>query len=140
MTIDPRSFMQKLATWMAAAAAIEHAGTPRGLFLWNAIEKDAATTFSVLQVYGGGEVPWVGVPVLPIQCKTTGSDPAAWTQAQKLFNTLFDATSGLPVRNATIDSQRVIGFTNIRVPALIGRDEQGRAQIVFNFDAQAVFT
>jgi hypothetical protein len=140
MPVDARQFLLQLAPWMASNAtpAVEFAATPRGLFLWEAVEDDAKPVYSVLSIYGG-DVAWVGLTTLSIQCTTTGKAAAAWPQAQALFKTMFDA-AGIPVRGLLLTGFKVLGFTSPRVPSHIGQDDKGRSEIVFNVDAQVVKT
>ena len=101
-----------------------------------------ADPYSVLRIYAGA-LPWVPVPSLSIQCKTTATTLAdGWTQANALFGSLLDG--GLrSVRMLSVPA--VNGGPNYRLngadprpPALLGRDERGRGEIVFNFSAEIV--
>ncbi|MGB7157119.1 MAG: hypothetical protein WBD40_03570 [Tepidisphaeraceae bacterium] len=132
------NFMGVLAAYMAAAAGVEHAGTPRALWLYKAVEGPGvcAATWSVLAPYAGA-IGYVPVLVSSIQCKTIGEDQAAIAQAQALYASLLDA-NGRPLRRKDLAGHRVLGVMELQAPAVIGRDEKKRAEVVFNFDAQVV--
>ena len=148
MPWDFSNFLDALATLMASATGLAYATMPRALWRDQAVENSSANPaicadpYSVLRIYAGA-LPWVPVPSLSIQCKTTATTLAdGWTQANALFGSLLDG--GLrSVRMLSVPA--VNGGPNYRLngadprpPALLGRDERGRGEIVFNFSAEIV--
>lgn len=148
MSEDVPKFLEELAAFMAAAASVEFAATPRALFISELVEADstlAAATpapASVLSAYAGGSVPYVPTPTLPIQCRTIGlprDDKAAWTRARALHGSLRTA-GGVPLRMQALTSFRINAIANLTMPGQIGRDDKDRVEIVFNFEARFVPT
>lgn len=141
MTVDFHNFLDLLAAYMAGAAQVAYASTPRGLWIDRAVEKDAAAVYSVLRIYGGAVVPVVPVLSCSIQCMTTGQPSAAWSQAVKLFGALSD-DKGRPLRMKVLSVGGVNKFringVDLRMPGSIGTDERGREQVSFNFEARIV--
>jgi hypothetical protein len=140
-SVNPFSFADALATWMAGTVSppLQYSGVPRSLWLGQAVEGadcDPAA-YSVLTAYDGAMQP-IGQTSAAVQVKTVGAnDNAAWQRAAALFNTLLQ-NSG-PRQQVALDvTFKVIAFYNLRPPAQIGRDENRRAEIVFNFDAKYV--
>ncbi len=141
------TFLNALATWMAAAAspALVYATTPRTLWIGMADEayvpKDASNRpapYAVMQAYGGS-VQQIGLETTSIQIKCVGyGDSATLNLAQSLYQTLLDGNDR-PARNVifgTSPQWRVLGFLNIRPPSIVSRDEKGRPEVRINFDVQ----
>lgn len=135
MALDLVNFHHALATWMAAqcSPALTYPGD-----LWRnqAPELNAPDPYSVLRPYDG-QVPWVPVLQISLQIMTVGTgNDACLNRARSLFNTLLDA-QGRPLRMQVIPaasggpSYRINGV-DPTVPGLIGRQERGRAEVVFN--------
>lgn len=156
MIIDVDNFLHSLALWMAGRFAAQAEGgtllynvANAGLFRHVADEASAnADLYSVLRNYTGGGRGWEAVPVKSIQCLTRGkSSKGALTRAQRLFETLLNA-EGRPVQMQTIPAfapdtttpqvgtWRIVGLDFIQEPGLVSVDERGRADVVFNFDAE----
>lgn len=137
MSLDVKEFLKELATHLAAAAGLEHAATPRQLWIGEAIEEDAVRPYSILRTYGG-ELPYVPMPAASIQIETAGSknaDPAAWEQAEKLFGALCDSNRR-PLRNWKLPGFRIVGILDLRGPAQVRRDDKGGVRLVSNFDVK----
>jgi hypothetical protein len=154
--IDFASFLTELATFMAATAspAIQFAGTPRGLFVTELVEKDStlARTIaeasrkpaSVLSIFDGS-IEYVPVPHVMVQCMTTAleNDPTSGLrQAQKLHGALLDADER-PLRNKVLPVSgsplfRLSGILNLRSPQQVGRDASDRVMVSFNFEVKFV--
>jgi hypothetical protein len=139
MPIDYDNFADRLCAFLAAAAGAAYTSVPRAVWRHSAVEADAADPYSVVKIYGG-EIPWVSVQVMTVGTSVA----AAFGQAGKLLNGLLDA-AGRPMRMVVIQAAGG-GAAGIRVnaamprqpPSLIGRDERGRAEVVFNVDLAVV--
>ena len=134
--LDQNLFIEELATFMATAASVAHASTPRQLWLYKAGETAATPAYSVMRPYTGRR-DFVSLGEVSIQVETIGEDDEAIALAWKLFKTLVDA-QGRPLRNTALTSHRINGIRNLQTPGLIGRDSDQRAKLVFNFDATYV--
>lgn len=141
--IEPETFLTELATFLATAAALQYAGVPRQLWTGAADESHVPQdgqgrpgVYSELRAYDGS-VSTIGLPTAAVQCRTVGyHDGSTKARAHALMNCLLDAEQKKPLRNKTLSTLRILGVLNLRGPSLTGRDEKGRIEIVFNFDAQ----
>lgn len=152
MPIDLNNFLHSFARHMAARAGafvpateIAYAGVPRSLWLWGAIEADSEPLYSVLRIYGGPSMVKHPLPRYSVQCQTVGPlVTAAVSRAQTLFEALLE-DDGQPLRmqqiggytladDAPDGGYKLVGVDPVQRPGLIGRDERGRAMVVFNFD------
>lgn len=143
MTFDGGNFMHSFATWLATAAGVAYATTPRGLFVGQVVEKDAAATYTIATEYGGPVKAVAPLNRLTIQLRTIGADRGARSQAWAMYQALQD-TNGQPYRMKTISGYTVAGAADgtytivsidlLQPPALLERDEKGRGHFVFNVE------
>jgi hypothetical protein len=150
-SIDPADFLHSLATVMAAAASVNYAsGSPRGLWIWQAVEDAggagvaAADPYSVLSIFSGSPQGWGLLPRVNVQCKTVGSNRgAAALAAMKLYEALLDTDgypwrmrriAGLTVAGTADGHWRVVSADSQGRPGMIGVDDRNRAEVVFNFE------
>ena len=146
--IDLTSFLGALATYLANAAGLQYASTPRDLWFPQADEVSGgacSAVFSVLRPVSGS-LPWTPVVKAQIQFMTIAPktrDKDGLNRAQTLFNALLDS-SGRPGRMVTIlaPAAGVAGWRansiDPQVPAMVRRDENGRAVWVSNVDFRIV--
>jgi hypothetical protein len=146
MAFDLLNFMDGLAAFIAAETELNYATltAPRSLWRNQAIDDGVQCTpaFSVLRCYGG-KLDWVPLATPSIQVETIGKNDAALAQASAIFGALTDS-DGRALRNVEVSSTmtaanfRINGILNLGIPALLSRDDQGRARVTFNFDAEAL--
>lgn len=144
MAINLNNFLHSLALAMATASSLAYETTPRSLWRNQAIEDAAADPYSVLRIYGGGPLVWHPLPIISVQCLTSGGgNDAVLSQAQKLFESLLESDgrpaqgriiTGKTVAGASDGTWRIVWIQIINRPGLIGRTEKGQAQAAFNFD------
>jgi hypothetical protein len=140
MPFDAGNFLDVLAAAIATAASLNYANAnqPRALWRHAAVEGGCTDPYSVLKIYGGS-LSFVPVPSCSIQCETIGTgNDATFARAVAVHATLLDG-NGRPVRMKAISGYRLNGI-DLRAPGLVGRDDKGRAKVVFNFDVKAIAT
>ena len=150
MAIDVNSFLDALGAYMVARAAAQSPplaiALAADLWLHEAVEADVpqengrTKPYSVLAAYNVA-LPYVPVPVVSVQCRTVGfGNQATFARAAALFNTLLDA-EGKPLRMTQVPAASPayrLNGVDLRGPSLIGRDDKGRPEVVFNVDAKIV--
>lgn len=130
-----REFVIALADHLASAPlGLSRSGTAIAMFALEADEQNAAAVYSVLRPYGG-RIDQTPVPAVSVQCMTVAKSPAeSLARAQSIADRLRDS-AGRTKRNLAITGFVVKAVTAMTAPGLIGVDDKGRAQCVFNFDA-----
>lgn len=138
MSLSIKSFLDALATYMAAQAGLSLA---TDLFIGQAVEPAGGLDlYSTLASYGGGDVPFVAMATIPCQVMTVGKgNAAAMARADVWLATLLDGTSQWPKRNVALSGFRLMVVDNLRPPGLVGRDDVA-SRYAMNFDAVAVPT
>ncbi len=149
-------FLHSLCKWFVAQAAalsptvsIAYAtGVLDQLFRWEANEQSAdPALYSVASVYGaGGSRPDFlrPKPIINVQVSTYAqSNKAAANRADVLFQSLTQ--SGYPMRMQQVPGYAAADNSSTGIwllvnadwrqrPGMVGRDDRGRAKIVFNFE------
>jgi hypothetical protein len=141
MQTDRHGFLAALAAYIVSQISGLTLGS--SLFVYELVE-DGSTLkssppapASVLIPYDGAS-PWVPVAELSLQIKTIGpNNVAAMQRAQAMHGALQDA-QGRPLTMTTMSSFRLNAVTNLRGPSMVGRDAQGRIEIVSNCDLEFV--
>jgi hypothetical protein len=144
MAVNVNNFVHSLALQLASATSLAYATAPRAIWRHRAIEDQAADPYSVLRVYGGSPLMWHPLPRLSLQVWTLGtSDDAALAQAQRLAEAFTDTDSlprhgwvfaGQSTAGSTDGTWRIVSCDILQRPGLVGRDDRGRAEVVFNVD------
>jgi len=155
MRIDPNNFLLSLAAAMATSAGVELAGTPRGLWVHEAVEASAAEVYTVMRIYGGAETAsFAGHRrgSLAIQRDTRGMDPQlVLAEATALHETLLD-DQDRPRMHWSLAGKRFAADGSIEadpdgrwivrqvrlagLPGIVGRDEAGRWMASANMDVE----
>lgn len=157
MYVDPENFFHSLLAYQVAraaaqtpAVAVKYQQTPRELWRWRAVEENAnQALYTIVRPYGGPNMVRDPKPRFSIQWSTWGTDPAeAFRRSQVLFEALL-SDQFQPLRMVTIpgyladtttaDGQYTIVSTDpLNRPGLVGNDDRGRTQVVFNCDVACV--
>jgi hypothetical protein len=141
LSTSAKEMLDALGDAIAEAAELTRAGGEDSLpQIWtHAVDEFVAgDPYTLLRIWGGPVRSILPMPRVSIQAATKATaDAKAWEQIEKVFAAVCD-NAGRPKIEWAIEGYTVKGIIGLRPPGQIGRDDRGRVELVFNFDAAFV--